>query len=651
MDRPVTQVSFAAVRVEFGATRLLEEVTFTVTRGERWGIIGRNGAGKTTLFRLVTGDLQPASGTVARASGLRVSLLDQQRDFADAATVWEAAAGPFRPVLELERSLAAQAVALAEAGDRVTEQALARYDHDLERFQREDGYAVAARVDAVLHGLGFDPDEARGRPLDGLSGGERGRLGLVRQLVAPADLLLLDEPTNHLDLETTRWLEGHLRQLDATVLVVSHDRAFLQAVVDHVLHLEAGTAQPYSGDYEAFVRQRVERRLTRQRAFAKQARVIAAEEDYIRRNIAGQNSAQAKGRRRRLQRISRLSPPPGEEGALALRLAADERGGDQVLVAAHVALDIEGRHLLHDFTARISRGEVVGLIGPNGAGKSTLLRTVVGDRAPDAGEIRVPESVRIAYYRQDLAQVPQDRTLYQIIADLRPSWGRGPIQGHLGRFGFSGDSVQRRAGSLSGGETARVALAMMMLSGANFLIFDEPTNHLDVESIEALEDAIEAFDGTVLLVSHDRALLRALTTRTWVLHETRITDFDGGFDEWEVASAEREHAAAVAAAEEEALRKVRERKATRGPEELRRRRHSERRAAERAVAEAERRVGERERRIEELRARLEDPALYLMPDAASQAHRLGAELDATRAELEAAFAEWEAATRAMEASG
>jgi ATP-binding cassette subfamily F protein 3 len=383
----LTQLSFAGVRVDFGTTRLLDGVTFTVTRGERWGIIGRNGAGKTTLFRLVTGELRPASGTVARASGLRISLMDQQREFADAATVWEAAAGPFRSILELERSLAEQAAALAEAGDRVTEQALARYDRDLERFQREDGYSVAARVDAVLHGLGFDPDDARRRPPDSLSGGERGRLGLVRQLVAPADLLLLDEPTNHLDLETTRWLEGHLRQLDATVMVVSHDRAFLQAVVDHVLHLEAGTAQQYGGDYEAFVRQRTERRLAQQRAVARQARVIAAEEDYIRRNIAGQNSAQAKGRRRRLQRIGRLSPPAGDEGSMALRLEADERGGDQVLVASDVGLTVAGRALLHDFTGRISRGEVVGLIGPNGAGKSTFL---LDRRRSRAGRRRDP---------------------------------------------------------------------------------------------------------------------------------------------------------------------------------------------------------------------------------------------------------------------
>ncbi|MGH7581340.1 MAG: ABC-F family ATP-binding cassette domain-containing protein, partial [Gemmatimonadales bacterium] len=576
----MTQLAFAGVTVDFGATRLLESVTFTVTRGERWGVIGRNGAGKTTLFRLITGELAPSAGSVARATGLRASLMDQQRDFAGAATVWEAAAGQFKSLLELERSLAEQAVALAEAGDRVTEQALARYGRDLERFQREDGYSIAARIDAVLHGLGFDPDDARRRELDGLSGGERGRLGLVRQLVAPADLLLLDEPTNHLDLETTRWLENYLRQLGTTVMVVSHDRAFLQAVVDHVLHIESGAAAGYTGSYEDFLRQRSERRLTQQRAFGKQARVLAAEEDYIRRNIAGQNSAQAKGRRRRLERVSRLSPPPGEDGAMALRLSADERGGDQVLVASGVRLEVEARTLLDGFSSRVNRGDVIGLVGPNGAGKSTLIRAIVGDREPAAGEIRVPDSVRIAHYRQDLAQVPQDRTLYEIIADLRPSWGRGPVQGHLGRFGFSGDSVQRRAGSLSGGETARVALAIMMLSGANFLIFDEPTNHLDVESIEALEDAIEEFDGTVLLVSHDRALLRTLTTRMWVLHRERITDFDGGFADWEVTSAEREHAAAVAAAEEEASRRVRERKTTRRTDDARRQQHSVRRTAE-----------------------------------------------------------------------
>jgi len=646
----MTLLAISGVAVEFGATRLLSDVTFTVIRGDRWGIVGRNGTGKTTLFRLLTGEQDPTSGTIARATGLRFSVMEQHREFPGATTVWEAAAGGSADLLELERSLAAQATALAEAGDRCTPQMLSRYDRDLERFEREGGYTLTARIDAVLHGLGFDPDEARTRPLEGLSGGERGRLGLVQQLVAPADVLLLDEPTNHLDLETTRWLEDYLRALDATVLVVSHDRAFLQAVVDHVLHLEGGTAIPYEGDYEAFVRQRVERRLSQQRAFTTQARAIAAEEDFIRRNIAGNNSAQAKGRRRRLGRVSRLSPPPGDEGAMALRLTADERSGDQVLVAENVALEIESRVLLGGFSARIERGDVIGLIGPNGTGKSTLLRAFTGERQADGGTIRVPGSVRIAYYRQDLAQVPEDRTLYDIIGDLRPSWGRGPIQSHLGRIGFSGDSVQRKAATLSGGERARVALAMMMLSGANFLIFDEPTNHLDVESIEALEDAVEEYDGTVLLVSHDRALLRALTNRVWVLHHGRITDFPGSFAEWETASAERAHAAAVAAAEEEALRRVRERKQTRRQDDRRRQQNS-RRSAERAVAEAEARVADCESRVATLRAELEDPALYLTAEGGVRATALGAELDAARFDLERAFAAWEAATAALESAG
>ncbi|HZN97363.1 MAG TPA: ATP-binding cassette domain-containing protein, partial [Gemmatimonadales bacterium] len=285
----MTQLSISGVAVEFGATRLFQDVTFTVSRGEKWAIIGRNGTGKTTLLRLVTGELEPTRGTVSRAAGLRFSLMEQHREFAGATTVWEAAAGPFAELMELERGLAAQATALSDAGDQCTPAMLARYDRDLERFEREGGYTLAPRIDAVLHGLGFDPDRARTRPLNGLSGGERGRLGLAQQLVEPAEVLLLDEPTNHLDLETTSWLEDYLAGLDATVLLISHDRAFLQNVVDHVLHLDGGTATSYSGDYESFIRQRSERRLAQQRAFNKQARVIASEEEFIRRNIAGQN--------------------------------------------------------------------------------------------------------------------------------------------------------------------------------------------------------------------------------------------------------------------------------------------------------------------------------------------------------------------------
>src|SRR4051812_17308321 len=255
--------------------------------------------------------MQPTRGQVARQPGIRVSLLEQHRDFGEATTVWEAAAGQFAELLELEKSLVVQADQLQHDH---SETALERYGKDLERFEREGGYTIAPRVDAVLHGLAFDPVAARTTPVAQLSGGERGRLGLARQLVTPADVLLLDEPTNHLDLETTKWLEDYLAASNATVLVISHDRAFLAAVVDHVLHFEGDSATPYAGRYEAFVEQRRLSRLTQQRQFDKQQRNIAAEQDYIARNLAGQNSKQAKGRRKRLERLPRLSSPVGADG-------------------------------------------------------------------------------------------------------------------------------------------------------------------------------------------------------------------------------------------------------------------------------------------------------------------------------------------------
>jgi len=637
----VTQISVSGAAVEFGATTLFRDITFTVAAGERWGIVGRNGIGKTTLFHLITGEMTPTAGVIARQPGLRSVLLEQSRDFAGAVTVWEAAAGQFAELLDLEASLSAQAVRLGELGERATERDLNRYAHDLERFEREGGYTFAPRVDAVLHGLGFDPVASRTRPLEQLSGGERGRVGLARQLVAPADVLLLDEPTNHLDLETTAWLEQYLRDCGETVLLVSHDRAFLENVVDHVLHFEAGTATPYTGPYSAFVQQHAERQLAQQRSFEQQRKTIAREEDYIRRNIAGQNSRQAKGRRKRLERLPRLSALPSEDEAMALRLQAGERGGNQVVVADGVRLGVDGRSLITDFTATVQRGDVVGFIGPNGTGKSTLLRALMGERELMSGELRTGGSVEPAYYRQDLSQVPVDRSLYDIIGDLRPMWGRGAILAHLARFGFTDDAVQRHAVTLSGGERARVALAMIMLARANLLLLDEPTNHLDVESIEALEDALERYDGTTILVSHDRALLRALATRVWVLHEGRITDFAGSFADWEIASAERAHAAVVTAGEEEERRRVQERRMTRQRRATQQPDAANARARQRAMEEAEAGVERLDARVATLTKALEDPDLYTTADGTTRALALGAELDAARRELDEAFARWE----------
>ena len=643
----MTQISASSLGIRFGATILFANVTFTIAKGERWGVIGRNGSGKTTLFNLFAGVAEPSFGTVARQPGIRLSMMEQHRAFEGVSSIWEGAAGGRGDLLDLEKSLSDQSLHIGELGELSTTKMLSQYDRDLERFEREGGYELAPRVDAVLHGLGFDPDAARTRQISELSGGERGRLGLARQLISGAEILLLDEPTNHLDLDTTRWLEGFIGESDKTFLIISHDRAFLSAVIDHVLHLEGETAVAYDGSYRSFVEQRQQRRDAQMHAFEKQRSVIEDREEYIRRNLAGQNSKQAKGRRKLLARLPRLSPPVGSEGVMALSLKSRTRGGDQVVIAQDVTIRIGDRVLIEGFSNELRRGERLGLLGPNGAGKSTLLRALIGERTPDTGNLRLGGSIEPGYYRQDLGQVPLDRTLYEIISELQPTWERRQVQGHLGRFGFSGDDAQRTALNLSGGERARVALAMIVLSGANLLILDEPTNHLDVESIEALEDAIEGFDGTVMVVSHDRELLRSLTTRVWVLHNKHILDFSGGFAEWEQVSEARTHAATVNASEELSLRRMHEKQKIRRTQSEQEGNKRSRHDAEKRVADAEQVVSSLEAEIARISEALADPELYLTHDGAIQSLSLSTQLERLTDQLDKALEAWANATEAL----
>lgn len=646
----MTILSLSDITVEFGATRLFEHVTFTVAAGERWGIVGRNGSGKTTLFGLVAGTMEPSRGTVSRQAGLRIAMLDQYRDFGDAVTVWDGAAQAYRGLMALERELARQGEHLAALADRVTQEDLDRYGHDQERFAHEGGYEFHARVDKVLQGLGFDAEESKTRLLAGLSGGERGRVGLAAQLAAPADLVLLDEPTNHLDLETTDWLKQYLGEFGETVMVISHDRAFLDDTVDHVLHLSGRAATPYRGGYSAFVTQRDERRLALDRQIAKQGKLIAKQEDYIRRNMAGRMSAQAKGRKAILQRLPRLSPPPGEAEAMSLTLEIAGRGGDQALVADKLKVAVGDRVLLRGFSSVVRRGDVIALIGPNGVGKTTLLATLLGHRLPASGEAKLGAGVAAEWFRQDLSQIPLDKSVYDCIADLRPMWNRGAIQNHLGAFGFSGDEVLRSTSVLSGGERARVALALMTLRNANLLVLDEPTNHLDVESIEAVEDAIEAYEGTVILVSHDRAFLRELSTRVWAFEGDRIEDYGGPFVEWELSAAERKFRRDAdrqrdGLAARDAVRAEARKSAAARKEEA-----DGERAARRVAAAREREVHRLEARIAELTTELADPTLYVgAAEGARKAGRLDRELKEAKRALDDALARWTEAVEAPDA--
>lgn len=665
----MTLISIGSAGVDFGATEIFSDVTLTVAAGDRWAVVGRNGTGKSTLVRLITGDLNPSRGSVARMPGLRVALLDQHRNFAEDQTLWDVVAGAFGDLRRLEHSLAEQAANLEHDH---SEAAMQRYGRDLERFEREGGYQMAARVDSVLMGVGFDPEAARLTTVGTLSGGERGRVALARQLATPADLLLLDEPTNHLDLETTAWLEQHLLNSDRSIVCISHDRAFLAAIADHVLHFEGGTAFAYKGGYASFLEQREERRLTQQRQFEQQQKKIAAETDYIARNLAGQNSSQAKGRRKRLERMPRLSAPIGAEGVMALRLSSGNRSGDRVIEARHITVGVETqagpRVLVKDVSVVLERNEVVALVGPNGAGKTTLIRTLVGEQPPLSGEVKTGPSTTVAWYHQDLAHLPLELSIYDAIARERPLWERRQIQGHLGRFSFSGDEVQRNVGTLSGGERARVAMALLTLSNNNLLILDEPTNHLDVESIEVLEDAITEYEGTVLMVSHDRAILRALATQVWELRGGGLRIFPGTFVEWEEARAARltrEEEMAREAAREESEKLARQRAQEREREKSRQQKEAagassgavqsqgdkrrEQRHAGKALADAELLVSVLEEKISELSEKLDDASLYDTASGVQKAALLGRELEDARDELERAMYEWSVAAERVDA--
>ncbi len=645
----MTLLSFSSVSMAFGAHGLFSDVSFTVAQGERWGIVGRNGTGKTTLLRLIMGTLEPTAGTITRRSGLGTTLLDQLRDFGDARTVWEAAARGYRDLLDLERSLERESERLGELGDRVTEADLLRFDRAQERFQHQGGYTFHARVDAVLQGLGFEAAEARERPLSQLSGGERGRVGLAAQIAAPADLVLLDEPTNHLDLDTIEWLKRHLAESGRAVMVISHDRAFLDDLADHILHLAHGSATPYRGGYSSFVLQRDQALLTLERQAAEQRKEIARQEEFIRRNIAGQKTAQAQARRKRLARLPRLSPPPEEDDSMAVRFELSARGGEQVLVAKDLRVAVGDRILVDGFSAVARRGDVIAVVGPNGAGKTTLLATLLGEHPPAAGTVRMGTGVTPAWYRQDHTHLPTGKRLYDCVADARPTWSRGQIQDHLGRFSFSGDEVKRSTDSLSGGERARVALALITLRGSNLLALDEPTNHLDVESIEALEDALENYPGTVLLVSHDRALLRELSTRVWAFRDRRLHDYPGPFVDWErrVAeeAAERTAAALQAERENRDAEKARIRKAA----EVKRREGAPLRIAKRQVEAAEAEVHAAEQAVAEVEAALADTSLYDRgAEGLREAGRLTAALKEARQRQDEAMARWGEAMEALE---
>jgi ATP-binding cassette subfamily F protein 3 len=624
---------------QYGDRWVFRNVSFTVGARDRWGIVGRNGVGKTTLFKAITGEDEPTEGEVWRHPGLRFTLLRQNRGEQGEATVHEASLEPFAELIAMEARINAELEELGTVKEaRDAERLLKSYDRHVEEFRRRGGYEMRSRADATLEGLGFPPDTWE-KPIRALSGGELGRLRLAQTLLAQPDVLLLDEPTNHLDLRSTEWLEEFLRGYPGTVMAVSHDRVFLERLADHMLHLEEGTAYAYTGGYESFLDQREARRDLQRKHFEQQQAHIARTEAFIQKFIAGTRTKQAKSRRTLLNRLERVADVGRDEKAMGLQFASGGRSGGVVMRVDGVQCAYGERVLFSPFSAEVSRAERIAVVGPNGCGKSTLMRVLAGVAQPQRGSVTMGTGVRPAYYRQDFTHLDPDKKIREEVAEAAPSLTFPELRTHLGRFLFTGDEQEARVGDLSGGEQARVALAKITLQKANLLLLDEPTNHLDIESREVLEEALDGYEGTVILISHDRATLSAVSTRVWAYEDGRFVDYPGGYGDWLDWSARRKAESAATAV----LARTAEPKAGSGASAAKASNLSknEIRRREREQQALEARIEQIETRIAEIEAALGDPALYAVGADPARPAALAAERDILTAELAQAYATWE----------
>jgi ATP-binding cassette subfamily F protein 3 len=522
-------LSAAGLTKHFGAQDIFSDVSLQITHGERTGLVGPNGVGKTTLLRILAGLDQASNGQVYRAKGLRVGYLPQEVTLADqTGTLWDLAHAAFghlqKQAAELRRLEAAMADA-TESAER--DQLLDRYGRAQEAFELAGGYTYEHRIRQVLGGLGFEKEDY-GRPLFQFSGGQQTRAHLARLLLDAPDLLLLDEPTNHLDLAAVEWLEDYLQSWQGAIVVTAHDRYFLDKVTTKIWDLNHGRLDLYRGNYTAYVAQRAARRVRQEREFKQQQAFVSSEEDFIRRNIAGQRTREAQGRRRRLERLERIEGTQADKH-INLNLQTDLRSGDLVLATHDLLVGYEPQAPLFACPdLEIRRGDRVALIGPNGAGKTTFVKTILKEVKPLSGRVRLGAAVEIGYLAQAHAGLDLNRSVLDEVLSA-PKGGQegenlliGQARNYLGRFLFSGDDVFKPIRALSGGERARVALAKLALRGANFLVLDEPTNHLDIPSQEIMQEVLSEFPGTILLVSHDRYFIDALATQVWALEDDTL---------------------------------------------------------------------------------------------------------------------------------
>ncbi len=516
------------LRKHYGSLAVLDGAAFEVRPGEHVGLVGPNGAGKSTLMKILAGREEADAGTVEVPPGVRVGYLEQHPQFDPTQTVLEVARAGLSHLLQLQREaeeVAHQLARLPEGAERA--RVARRYDFLQQRLQHAGGYTIEHQVERVLHGLGL-PDSCYAQRAVELSGGQQSRLLLAQLLLSAPDVLLLDEPSNHLDLETTQWLEGYLAQCRQALLVVSHDRYLLDKVTGRTLELFAGTVESYAGNFSAYRQQKEQRLEVQRRTYQRQQEFIAKTEDFIRRNHYGQKHAQAEDRKKKLQRLERV-PPPREIRAPVMGFPPASRTGDIVLRVEGASKRYD-RTLFEGLSFDILRGERWGILGPNACGKTTLLRCIVGSETLDAGRVVLGTGVRIGYLDQLLGDLDPTLPVVEAIRAADRQLVDQQRRDILARFGISGDTALQSIGSLSGGERSRAGLARLAALEANLLLLDEPTNHLDLWARESLERSLRQFEGSVLLVSHDRYFLNQVADHLIVFEPGRCRVVEGNYD-------------------------------------------------------------------------------------------------------------------------
>ena len=525
-------LSCSNISKSFGTDSILNHVSFHIEEREKAAVVGINGAGKSTLLKIIVGELAPDEGSVVIAKGKTLGYLAQHQDLDSGRTIYDELLEVKRPIIEMEERLRTLEVNMKRSQGEELESLYQTYSRLSHEFELANGYAWKSEITGVLKGLGFLEEEFS-KPVSTLSGGQKTRVSLGKLLLSKPDIILLDEPTNHLDMESIAWLENYLLNYQGTVVIVAHDRYFLDRVVTKVVELDNGSSTVFQGNYSAYSEKKAMLRASILKAYLNQQQEIKHQEEVITklRSFNREKSIKrAESREKLLNKIERIEKPTEVNDAMNITLEPDIVSGNDVLTVRGLTKGFDGQTLFSDVDFEIKRGERIAIIGNNGSGKTTILKIINGILAADAGEIRLGSRVHIGYYDQEHHVLHSEKTLFQELSDTYPNMNNTQIRNVLAAFLFTGDDVFKLIGDLSGGEKGRVSLAKLMLSEANFLILDEPTNHLDITSKEILENALTHYTGTVLYVSHDRYFINKTATRILDLTHNTLVNYIGNYD-------------------------------------------------------------------------------------------------------------------------